>query len=497
AAKFDLSFTLAESVEGLAGSVEFAVDLFDRVSVERLAERLVGVLEVVGADPGVRVGAVDVLGGVERDRVLGEWSGSERLVEPVSFHGLFEAVVDRSPGSPAVVGEGFSWSYGEVEERANRLAWWLLGRGVGAESVVALVLPRSAEMVVAQLAVLKAGAAYLPVDPEYPQERIAYMLDDSRPALVLRELPDLGEGLDGSRPGVVVSSAGAAYVIYTSGSTGRPKGVVVSHAGLGSFAVAEVERFAVDGRSRVLQFASPSFDASVLELVMTFAAGAALVVGPAGPLAGEVLAEVLESLEVSHALIPPAALASVRAGEFPFLRSLVVGGDAASAELVDRWAPGRRLVNAYGPTESTVMATTSGPLVVGSGVPVIGTAVPNTRVRVLDGGLRPVPVGVAGELYVSGAGLARGYLGRPGLTAERFVADPFDRSGGRMYRTGDVVRWTAGGELEFLGRADDQVKVRGFRIELGEVETAVGAQAQVGQVAVVVREDVPGVKRLV
>ncbi|MGW6722744.1 amino acid adenylation domain-containing protein, partial [Streptomyces sp. NPDC054995] len=497
AAKFDLSFTLAESVEGLVGSVEFAVDLFDRVSVERLAGRLVGVLEAVAADPGVRVGAVDVLGVVERDRVLGEWAGSERLVEAVSFHGLFEAVVDRSPDVLAVVGAGFSWSYGEVEERANRLARWLMGRGVGSESVVALVLPRSAEMVVAQLAVLKAGAAYLPVDPEYPQERIAYMLDDSRPALVLRELPYLTAEVDGSRPGVAVAPGGAAYVIYTSGSTGRPKGVVVSHAGLASFALAEVERFAVDSRSRVLQFASPSFDASVLELVMVFAAGAALVVGPEGPLAGEVLAEVLDSLEVSHALIPPAALASVPAGEYPFLRSLVVGGDAASAELVDRWAPGRRLVNAYGPTESTVMATTSGPLVAGSGVPVIGTAVPNTRVRVLDGGLRPVPVGVPGELYVSGAGLARGYLGRPGLTAERFVADPFDRSGGRMYRTGDVVRWTAVGELEFLGRADDQVKVRGFRIELGEVETAVGAHPHVGQVAVVVREDRPGVKRLV
>ncbi|MBM7055887.1 non-ribosomal peptide synthase/polyketide synthase [Streptomyces sp. RHZ10] len=272
---------------------------------------------------------------------------------------------------------------------------------------------------------------------------------------------------------------------------------MVSHAGLASFALAEVERFAVDSHSRVLQFASPSFDASVLELVMVFAAGAALVVGPEGPLAGEVLAEVLDSLEVSHALIPPVALASVPAGEYPFLRSLVVGGDAASAELVDRWAPGRRLVNAYGPTESTVMATTSGPLVAGSGVPVIGTAVPNTRVRVLDGGLRPVPVGVPGELYVSGAGLARGYLGRAGLTAERFVADPFDRSGGRMYRTGDVVRWTAVGELEFLGRADDQVKVRGFRIELGEVETAVGAVPAVGQAAVVAREDRPGVKRLV
>ncbi|MFF1651738.1 amino acid adenylation domain-containing protein, partial [Streptomyces sp. NPDC058240] len=434
------------------GSVEFAVDLFDRVSVVGVVERLVRVLEVVAVDPGVRVGGVDVLSGVERGLVLGEWIASERVLEPVTLHGLFEAQVVRCPDAPAVVGEGLVLSYAEVEERANRLARWLMGRGVGPEGVVALVLPRSVEIVVAQLAVLKAGAAYLPVDPDYPAERIAFMLEDASPVLVLRELPDLGVELDGSRPGVVVSSSGAAYVIYTSGSTGRPKGVVVSHGGVASFAVAEVERFAVDAGSRVLQFASPSFDASVLELVMTFAAGGALVVPLPGPLAGEVLGRVLRERRVSHALIPPAALASVPVGEFPDFRSLVVGGDATSAELVDRWAPGRRMVNAYGPTESTVAATMSAPLVAGSGVPSIGTPVPNTRTYVLDEGLRPVVPGVAGELYVAGAGLARGYLGRAGLTAERFVADPFGVAGGRMYRTGDVVRWTRAGELEYLGR---------------------------------------------
>ncbi|MGW0778256.1 amino acid adenylation domain-containing protein, partial [Streptomyces sp. NPDC002835] len=496
-AKFDLSFTLAESVEGIEGSVEFAVDLFDRESVEVLAARLVSVLDAVAADPDVRVGAVEVLDAVERERVLGEWAGAEQALAPVTFHGLFEAAVDRRPDAPAVVGAGFELSYAELEVRANRLAHWLTGRGVGPEGVVALVLPRSVDIVVAQLAVLKAGAAYLPVDPDYPQERIDYMLDDARPVLVLRELPELYERLSDERPAVPVSSSGPAYVIYTSGSTGRPKGVVVPHGGLASFAAAEVERFAVDGDSRVLQFASPSFDASVLELVMTFAAGAALVVPPAGPLAGEVLAEVLESQRVSHALVPPAALASVPAGEYPDFRSLVVGGDATSAELVDRWAPGRRMVNAYGPTESTVAATMSAPLVAGSGVPTIGTPIPNSRVYVLDGGLRPVPAGVAGELYIAGAGLARGYLGRPGLTAERFVADPHGPAGTRMYRTGDVARWTRNGELEYLGRADDQVKVRGFRIELGEIETVLGAHEAVAQVAVVVREDQPGIKRLV
>ncbi|WP_260611013.1 amino acid adenylation domain-containing protein, partial [Streptomyces sp. WAC06614] len=444
----------------MEGSVEYAVDLFDRVTVESLAGRLVAVLEAVAADPEVRVGAVEVLTDAERVSVLERWAvGREPGVAAVTFHGLFEAAVDARPDAAAVVSGGLVLSYGQVEARANALAHWLTGRGVGPESVVALVLPRSVDIVIAQLAVLKAGGAYLPVDPEYPAERIAYMLEDARPVLVLRELPVLGEE-SVSRPAVVVEPQSPAYVIYTSGSTGRPKGVVVAHAGLAAFAAAEVERFAVDADSRVLQFASPSFDASVLELVMTFAAGAALVVPPAGPLAGEVLAEVLTAEEVTHALIPPAALASVPASAFPHFRSLIVGGDATSAELVDRWAPGRRMVNAYGPTESTVVATTSTPLTAGTGVPSMGTPIPGTRTYVLDAALRPVAPGVAGELYLAGAGLARGYLGRPGLTAERFVADPYGPAGSRMYRTGDVARWSRTGELEYLGRSDDQVKVR-------------------------------------
>ncbi|MFI8896331.1 amino acid adenylation domain-containing protein [Streptomyces paradoxus] len=497
AAKFDLSFQLAESEAGLDGSVEFAVDLFDRVSVVGLAARLVAVLEAVGADPGLRVGAVEVLSESERSRVVGEWSGSVVELAPVTFAGLFEAAVDRRPDGAAVVSGGLVLSYGEVEARANRLANWLVGQGVGAEDVVALVLPRSVDIVIGQLAVLKAGAAYLPVDPAYPRDRIDYMLQDAQPVLVLRELPELSDVYGSERPGVSVELSHPAYVIYTSGSTGRPKGVVVTHEGLASFAAAQVERFAVTDGSRVLQFASPSFDASVLELVMAFAAGAALVVPPPGPLAGEVLAEVLTGERVTHALIPPAALASVPAGEFPAFESLVVGGDASSAELVQRWAAGRRMVNAYGPTESTVVATLSAPLTAEGGVPPIGRPIPNTRVYVLDERLRPVAPGVAGELYLAGAGLARGYLGRRGLTGERFVADPFGPAGGRMYRTGDVVRWTREGQLEYLGRSDDQVKVRGFRIELGEIETVLNRDEQVAQTAVIVREDQPGVKRLV
>ncbi|MFJ2277592.1 amino acid adenylation domain-containing protein [Streptomyces sp. NPDC087866] len=498
AAKFDLSFQFAETSDGIEGSVEFAVDLFDRVSVVGVVERLVRVLEVVAADPGVRVGGVEVLSGAERGLVLGEWASSGRVCEPVTLHGLFERWVERTPDAVAVTGdEGVSLSFAELEVRANRLAHWLRAEGVGPEGVVALVLPRSVDIVVAQLAVLKAGAAYLPVDPEYPQDRIDYMLADASPVLVLRELPALDAELPDVKPDVEIDVDGAAYVIYTSGSTGRPKGVVVSHRGIAGFAAGLVERCEAGPESRVLQFASPSFDASVLELVMAFGSGGALVVPPPGPLAGDVLAKVLVEREVSHALIPPAALASVPDGEFPLFRSLIVGGDATSAELVDRWAPGRLMVNAYGPTESTVAASMSGRLEAGMGVPPIGGPVPGTSTYVLDTSLRPVAPGVAGELYVAGSGLARGYLGRPGLTAERFVADPYGPAGSRMYRTGDVVRWSRKGELEYLGRSDDQVKVRGFRIELGEIETVLARHESVARVAVVVREDRPGIKRLV
>jgi amino acid adenylation domain-containing protein len=293
-----------------------------------------------------------------------------------------------------------------------------------------------------------------------------------------------------------------AYVIYTSGSTGRPKGVVVPHAGLASFSAAEVDRFDVRPGDRVLQFSSPSFDASVLELCMSLPAGAALVVPPPETtLLGEVLADVLAERAVTHALIPPVALATVpeaaaRTG-LPDFRTVIVGGDTCTAELVARWAPGRRMINAYGPTESTVVSTWSEPLSTGRSAPPIGRPIWNTRAYVLDDTLAPVPVGFVGEFYVTGAGLARGYLNRPGLTAQRFVACPFGLPGARMYRTGDLVRWTAAGQLEFVGRADEQVKIRGFRIEPGEIETLLRRHPTVGEAVVVARTDEPGSKRLV
>ncbi|MEV5080815.1 amino acid adenylation domain-containing protein [Streptomyces sp. NPDC056159] len=495
-------------------------DLVDHDTAQRLVSRLVRLLEAVLADPDQPVAAVDILESSERVRLLVEWNATSRDVPRAGLGELFEAQAEATPANDAVVFDGGALTYAQLNARANRLARLLIQRGVGPESIVALALPRSVGMVVAQLAVLKAGAAYLPVDPDYPAERIRFMLQDARPRLVVTgggtalmaegerldlddpELPALLGMFEADSPVDADRTAPLrlhhpAYVIYTSGSTGTPKGVVVPHTGLAAFAAAAVENFAVDARARVLQFASPSFDAAVLELCMALTCGAALVVPPPGPLAGETLAEVLAGQRISHALIPPAALASVPVQTpLPDFRSLVVGGDACSAELVARWSSGRRMVNAYGPTESTIAATMSRPLS-GQDTPPIGSPVVNTRVYVLDAGLRPVPVGVAGELYLAGDGLARGYLRRPGLTAERFVADPFGAPGTRMYRTGDVVRWRADGTLDYLGRADEQVKIRGFRIEPGEIETVLARHPRIREVAVIAREERPGVRRLV
>ncbi|WP_372443350.1 amino acid adenylation domain-containing protein [Saccharothrix algeriensis] len=396
------------------------------------------------------------------------------------------AQVDRTPDAPAIVSAGGTVTYRDLAARANRLAHLLIARGARAERVVAVALPRSVDSVVARLAVLKTGAAYLPVDPAYPAERKAFMLADADPLLVLDDSSDTDPAdQPDTDPRVLILPDSPAYVIYTSGSTGRPKGVVVTHRGLPAFAEAEIAHFDVRPGDRVLQFSSPSFDASVLELCMALPAGAALVVPPEGPLLGDQLADVIEDFGVTHALIPPVALATVPPRPLPAFRTLVVGGDACPPDLVRRWAPGRRMVNAYGPTESTVVTSWSGPLEPG-GAPPIGRPIPGTGVRVLDDGLRPA---AEGELYVAGVGLARGYLGRPGLTASRFVADPFGPPGSRMYRTGDVVRAREDGELEFVGRADHQVKIRGFRVEPGEVEALLREHPAVRQVVVVARDE--------
>ena len=443
--------------------------------------------------------------------------GGPCTVAPATLPGLFAEQVRRTPDAVAVVFEDVTLTYAELDVRANRLAHALVARGAGPERVVALAVPRSAELIVAELAVLKTGGAYLPLDLDHPAGRIAYMLDDARPVcavtteagagtfptlpLVALDTPEIAaelRRLPDTAPAVVPHVLGTAYVIYTSGSTGRPKGVQLSHAGVAKLVSTQRERFGAGPDIRVLQFASPSFDVAFWDLCLALLSGGRLVVVPAGRrVPGPELTEYAWANGVNFMILPPALLVALPPGLDLPPGILLAGTERVSPELVARWGAGRRLFNAYGPTEATVNSTLGecDPAASGGSVP-IGRPDPGTRAYVLDDALRPVPPGASGELYLSGPGLARGYLGRPGLTAERFVADPFGGDGERMYRTGDLVRWLDDGRLDFLGRVDEQVKVRGYRIEPGEIESVLTRHPAVGQAAVIVREDRPGDRRL-
>ncbi|MGW0927659.1 non-ribosomal peptide synthase/polyketide synthase [Streptomyces sp. NPDC002644] len=507
-AAFDLSFEFAETDDGaLHGLLTYNTGLFDAATAERMAGQLTTLLTALAEDPHRPLGALPLTTGAELEALVERGRPTARPVPAATLPDLFARQAARTPDAVALAEGGRTWTYAETDRAANRLAHRLIGCGVGPETVTALALPRGAASVVAQLAVTKAGGAFLPVDPAYPEERRRFMLRDAGAALVL---DDPGEVWSGDGPDTAptdadrtapLTPAHPAYVIYTSGSTGTPKGVVVTHTGLAAFAAGAAERYAAGPGDRVLQFASPSFDASVLELCVSLLTGATLVTGEEGPLVGERLAEVLAGRRVSHTLIPPAALATLPPGTaqaLPGLRTLIVGAEACPADLVERWAPGRRMINSYGPTEATVVATWTGPLTPGAGAPPIGGPAGATRVHVLDAALRPVPPGVLGELYVAGPGLARGYLGKPGTTASRFLPDPFGAPGERMYRTGDLVRWDADGQLRFGGRADAQVKLRGYRIEPGEIEAALRRTGRVRDAAVVVHDDAAtGTARLV
>ncbi|MDI6104006.1 amino acid adenylation domain-containing protein [Actinoplanes sp. NEAU-A12] len=524
-AKFDLTANFVEEFDeagdpaGLGAQLEYAADVLDRATVRGLADRLGRILAAVAAAPDRTVGRIDVLTPAERHRTLVTWNDTGAAVPARTLGAMFAAQVARTPAAPALIADDLTLSYAELDARVNTLAGWLIEAGVGREDIVALSFPRSTHWVVAMLAVTRTGAAFLPIDPSYPADRIRYMAGDARPALLLtvevtaRDLPPLDVpvvALDSAaitarlpmlpstpvaRP---VAPANTAYVIYTSGSTGRPKGVAVSHAGIASLVHATAGRYGIGEHSRVLQFASPSFDAVVFDVCPALLSGAALVVPSAERLTvGEPLAATVAAHGVTHVTLPPAALAVLPEHSLGSVRVLVVAGEAPSARVVDRWSAGRTMINAYGPTETTVCATLSDPLHAGAGPAPIGGPITGTRLYVLDARLNPVPPGVPGELYVAGAGLARGYLGRPALTGERFVACPWGQPGERMYRTGDLVRWNTAGHLLFLGRTDDQVKLRGFRIELGEITRTVAAHPDVRQAAVVVREDRPGDQRLV
>ncbi|MEO3977767.1 amino acid adenylation domain-containing protein [Streptomyces sp. CAU 1734] len=533
-AKFDLAVDLTEhpDSDGVTGRIDFRLDLFDASSVRSLAERLVRVLEAVTADPDRPLSRIDVLSDRERALVLGEWSGAGSVQTPVTLVGAFEEQAALRPDAIAAVLERDEVTYRELDERANRLARLLLAHGGGRESLIALALPRSVDTVVAQLAVVKAGSAYVPLDIDHPAERIALMLRDAAPAAVLTvtglagriagacpaaeviclDDPAVGDRTAGlpaaavtdAERGGAVRPESAAYLVYTSGSTGRPKGVLVTHAGVAGLIATQRERFGVGPGTRVLQFASPAFDVAFWELCLALCTGGRLIIVPAERrVAGPELTEYAMEHGADFLVLPPALLEALPPEcTLPEDSVLLAGTERVSPQLVTRWGKGRRLFNAYGPTEATVNSTLGAcdPAEYTGTAPgsvPIGVPDPGTRAHVLDAALRPVPPAVPGELYLGGAGLARGYLGRAALTAERFVADPFGPAGARLYRTGDVVRRRHDGRIDFIGRTDDQVKIRGFRIELGEVEAALTALDGVVSAAVTVREDLPGGRRLV
>ncbi|WP_405021331.1 amino acid adenylation domain-containing protein [Kitasatospora sp. NBC_00070] len=521
ASKFDLSFTFAETPDAgpvpgtLLGSVDYATDLFDADTVHTLADRLVRLLDAVTTDPDLPLHAYQVLDPTDRARLARWGTGPNAAV--ATFPELLSAWVRDTPDAPAVRDPHTTLTYRQLDARADTLARQLAAHGVGPEDRVAVALPRDAALPVALLAVLKAGAAYLPLDTDYPAARLAHMLADAAPRLLLTTpelhhrlpagtVPHLYPGDDHpalSGPLPTARPEHPAYVIHTSGSTGRPKGVVVTHRGIAAMAATQRERLRVTPAARVLQLASVSFDAAFWELSMALLAGACLELDTKEALLpGPALADRVRDHGITHLTLPPAALAVLPPDSLPAGTTIVLAGEACPPALARTWSRGRHLVNAYGPTETTVCATMSdfqhpdGPFAPDRTVP-IGAPVDGTRVQVLDDRLVPVPPGMAGELYVSGEGLARGYHGRPGLTATRFVADPAAADGSRMYRTGDLARWDRHGELEYLGRVDDQVKLRGFRIELGEIEAALTALPGIAAACAVVREDRPGDRRLV
>ncbi len=517
--KFDLTLTMAETEGKLGGGIIYNIDLFDAATIKRMARQLELLLEAIVANPQQRLSELPLLTAAEQ-QTLADWNQTQReYADDVCIHELFERQAQDTPEAVALVFNEERLTYRELNCRANQVARYLRGVGVGAEVLVGILVERSVELVVAVLGILKAGGAFVPLNPTYPEKRLRFMLDDAGLSILLTQkslltrLPaeqnctaiclDSGwahiaaQSAENLNPAVTPNNL--AYVIYTSGSTGQPKGVLIQHRGVLNLAAAQAEAFAVSAESRVLQFASISFDAIVSEIFKTLLTGATLCLATAESLLPvEPLLNLLRTQSITMVTLPPSVWAVLPGESLPALHTAISAGEPCSAEIAAAWgAEGRRFLNAYGPTEVTVCATISECLD-GSCRPPIGRPIANTEVYVLDANLRPVPIGVVGELYVGGVGLARGYLRQPALTAERFVPHPFSgQPGARLYRTGDLARYWKDGNLEYLGRIDQQVKMRGFRIELGEIENALAAHPAVRDVVVLVREDVPGDKRLV
>lgn len=514
-ATFDLTLSMQEIDGEMRGRFEYNANLFDDDTIAGMVEHFQILVGAIVANPDERIGQLPLLTASQRQQLLIDWNQTEtEYPQDKCIHQIFEAQVEKTPEAVAVVFENQQLTYRELNTRANQLANHLVREGVKPETLVGICVERSIEMVVGLLGILKAGGAYVPLDPAYPQERLRYMLGDAGVEVLLTQ-----EALLSSIPAhpaqvicldtdwldicqhteenvdVGVKADNLAYVIYTSGSTGTPKGVGIEHQSVCNLAKAQSQLFKVEPTSRVLQFASISFDASVWEICMAVTTGATLILGKTSQLMpGDDLQHILHQSCVTHVTLPPSALAVLPNEPLPALSHIIVGGEACSLELAKQWSVGRSFYNAYGPTESTVCATVA-EISHSSEKITLGRPIANTQIYILDQNQQPTPIGVPGEIHIGGDGLARGYLNRPQLTAEKFIPNPFHPDT-KIYKTGDLGRYLPDGNIEYIGRIDHQVKIRGFRIETGEIETLLSQHPQVQQVVVIVREDQPGNKYL-
>ncbi len=516
-AKFDLSLVMREEAGSIRASIEYSTELFDAATVERMAGHLSTILEDIAAHPEKRISELSLLSPVERDTIVVEWNATTaEYPRDRCIHELVEAQVKKTPGAVAVVFQDQHLTYSELDRRSNQLARRLRSLGAGPDVLVGICVERSLDMVIGLLGVLKAGGAYVPIDPVYPRDRVAHMLRDAACPVILTQtrhvsaLPVQGEQiicLDApssenadereTRPEKVVGPTNLAYVIYTSGSTGRPKGVEIAHSAFVNFLTSVALRPGFTDADSLLAVTSLSFDPTGIDLWLPLSVGGRVEIADRDTASdGWALRWRLAERRISFMQATPSTYRLLLDAGWEGDRRLriIVGGEALPPDLADALSErAREVYNAYGPTEATVISSLGS---VRRGAPIsIGRPIANTQIYILDPLLQPLPIGVAGELHIGGAGLARGYRNNPELTKEKFVLNPF--GDGRLYKTGDLAKWRPDGTLEYLGRIDDQVKVRGYRIELGEIEAVLLEHPAIRESVVLAREDVPGDRRLV